>query len=115
MHTPETDWRVVVIGGASLDIKGRLAEPLIEGTSNAGQVTISVGGVARNIAENLARLGADTALIAAVGADEFAQLIIGQTEEAGVRTDAMLIVEDQHSASYLALLDHQGLLAAVQR
>lgn len=110
MHTPETDWRAVVIGAACLDIKGHLVEPLIEGTSNAGRLTISVGGVARNIAENLARLGADTTLIAAVGADEFARLIMHQTEEAGVHTDAMLIIEDQHSAAYLALLDHNGLL-----
>lgn len=110
MHSPETDWRVVVIGGACLDIKGRLHEPLIEGTSNAGRLTISVGGVARNIAENLARLGADTTLIAAVGTDEFGQLIITQTEEAGVHTEAMLLVEDQHTAAYLALLDNQGLL-----
>ena len=110
MHTPETDWRAVVIGAACLDIKGHLVEPLIEGTSNAGRLTISVGGVARNIAENLARLGADTTLIAAVGADEFARLIMHQTEEAGVHTDAMLILEDQHSAAYLALLDHNGLL-----
>lgn len=110
MHTPETDWRAVVIGAACLDIKGHLVEPLIEGTSNAGRLTISVGGVARNIAENLARLGADTTLIAAVGADEFARLIMHQTEEAGVHTDAMLIIEDQHSAAYLALLDHSGML-----
>ena len=110
MPTPDFNWRVVVIGAACLDIKGRLAEPLLLGTSNAGRLTISVGGVARNIAENLARLGADTTLIAAVGADEFGQLIMSQTEEAGVRTEAMLIIEDQHTAAYLALLDHDGLL-----
>jgi len=52
MEHLDTDWRVVVIGGAGLDIKGRLLEPLIEKTSNPGRLTISVGGVARNIAEN---------------------------------------------------------------
>ncbi len=110
MHSLDTDWHAVVIGGACLDIKGRLHEPLIEGTSNAGRLNISVGGVGRNIAENLARLGVDTTLIAAVGADEFGQMIITQTEEAGVHTDAVLIVEDEPSAAYLALLDHTGLL-----
>lgn len=110
MPMPETDWRVVVIGGACLDIKGRWAEPPMHGTSTAGNLTMSVGGVARNIAENLARLGADTTLIAAVGNDEFGRLIIHQTEEAGVDTNPVLIVEDDHSAAYLALLDHEGLL-----
>lgn len=110
MEHLDTDWRVVVIGGAGLDIKGRLLEPLIEKTSNPGRLTISVGGVARNIAENLARLGAQSSLIAAVGNDEFGRLIIQQTEDAGVDTDAMMILEDQHSAAYLALLDRNGLL-----
>ena len=41
MEHLDTDWRVVVIGGAGLDIKGRLLEPLIEKTSNPGRLTIS--------------------------------------------------------------------------
>ena len=110
MHALDSDWHAVVIGGACLDIKGRVYEELMAGTSNAGRLTMSVGGVGRNIAENLARLGVQTALIAAVGADEFGQMIISQTEEAGVNTDAMLIVEDEPSAAYLALLDTKGLL-----
>ncbi|MDQ6601717.1 MAG: hypothetical protein M3Z19_03240, partial [Chloroflexota bacterium] len=46
---------VVVIGAAGFDIKGRVtSDRVFEGSSNAGVLTIGVGGVARNIAENLA-------------------------------------------------------------
>jgi pseudouridine kinase len=51
--------KVIVIGGANVDIKGRSSGAFIGGTSNPGDVMVSVGGVGRNIAENLARLGLD--------------------------------------------------------
>ena len=62
---------VSVIGGANIDIHGRSTQALRSNDSNPGDVHISAGGVARNIAENLARLGADTRLISAVGDDHW--------------------------------------------
>ncbi len=104
--------RIVVIGGASLDIKGRLRRDFLPGTSNAAAVQISVGGVARNVAENLARLGVATALIAAVCADDFGQSILSQTEAAGVDISAMLLTTDERSAAYIAILGPDGALLA---
>jgi pseudouridine kinase len=65
------------VGAASMDIKGRPREALVPGTSNPGDIRISVGGVGRNIAESLARLGVRTTLIWAVGDDEWRQRITG--------------------------------------
>lgn len=101
---------VVVVGAACLDIKGRLLTDLVGGTSNAGQVQISVGGCARNIAENLARLGTRTALMSVVCQDDFGRTIIRQTERAGVDTAHIVVTCEQHSASYIALLGQQGQL-----
>jgi pseudouridine kinase len=103
---------IVVIGGASLDIKGRLRRPLLHGTSNAASIKISIGGVGRNIAENLARLGTSVALVAAVCADDFGRAIVAHTAAAGVDTTHVLTACDQHSASYIAILDHSGGLVA---
>ena len=58
---------VVVIGGANMDICGTSHDNLLLGDSNPGKVRTSAGGVGRNIAENLARLGSDTRLMTAVG------------------------------------------------
>lgn len=103
---------IVVIGGASLDIKGRLRRDFIPGTSNAAAIQISVGGVGRNIAENLARLGTSVALISAVCADDFGRAILQQTEAAGVDTAYMLTTCDQRSSSYIAILGPDGGLLA---
>ena len=49
----------VVVGGVNVDIGGRSFAPLVEADSNPGAVTVSLGGVGRNIAHNLALLGTD--------------------------------------------------------
>jgi len=99
---------VVVIGAASMDIKGRADGPLVPGTSNHGQVRLSVGGVARNVAENLARLGVPTVLLAAVGDDAFGMEIVQRTAAAGVDTSHLLVLPGQRSATYVAILDDSG-------
>ncbi len=52
-----SDCPVVVIGAAGVDIVGRLESDLHEGSSNPARIRTTFGGVARNVAENLARLG----------------------------------------------------------
>lgn len=103
---------VVVVGAACLDVKGRLEGDIIAGTSNAGEVRISVGGCARNIAENLARLGMRTALLSVVCEDDLGQAILRRTEQAGVLTDHVIVSCQHHSAAYIALLHPQGHLLA---
>jgi pseudouridine kinase len=102
--------RVVIIGGANLDIRAISAAPLIGGTSNPGRVRIMPGGVARNIAENLARLGVDTALISAVGDDPAGHQILAQTLAAGVDVTGVSTVPSP-TGIYTAILDHDGNLA----
>lgn len=60
---------VYVIGGANIDIIGKCNQALIPYDSNIGHVTQSFGGVGRNIAENIARLGFSTHFISALGND----------------------------------------------
>ena len=105
---------VIVVGAACLDVKGRPSGDIVAGTSNPGIVQISIGGCARNVAENLARLGMPTVLLSVVCQDDFGRTIIGQTERAGVNTDHMLVSCEHHSAAYMALLSAQSsLLVAV--
>lgn len=105
-----TEPHVLVIGAASLDIKGRTKDALIPNTSNPGQVHFSCGGEARNVAENLARLGLPTKLLSAVGQDSFGQTILHETAAAGVDTSQVIQSAQDHSASYVAIIDHSGNL-----
>lgn len=105
---------IVVIGAASLDIKGQLVRDFLPGTSNAASIRLSAGGVGRNVAENLVRLGTPVALIAAVCEDDFGRAIIQQTEAAGVDVSGVLISCDQRSASYIAIVaPNRELLAGL--
>lgn len=101
---------VVVVGGAVMDVKARSAEPLDPETSNPGQVATDPGGVGRNIAENLARLGTPTHLVAAVGNDSFGEELLTHTRSAGVRLDHV-ITSARPTGTYLAVLDHVGDLS----
>ncbi len=103
--------RVLVIGAACVDIKGRPCDDLMPGTSNRGQVQITPGGAARNIAENLARLDVRTTLLSVVGTDQFARLIIESTAAAGVDMSRVRVSPGAPSALYLAVLDRGGHLA----
>ena len=47
----------VVVGCANIDICGKSFRPVIERDSNPGLVSISYGGVGKNIAHNLSLLG----------------------------------------------------------
>ena len=72
--------RVVVIGGANMDFKSRTLGAAIPTTSNPGTTQQAVGGVGRNIAENLARLGISVSLISAVGRDALGDILLSETE-----------------------------------
>ncbi len=104
---------VLVVGGAVLDAKVRTRVPPVLGTSNPGTSSSTVGGVGRNIAENLARLGRPTGLVAAVGDDLPGRTVVARSEAAGV--DCRHVVTSVHpTGSYTAVLDDGGdLLVAV--
>lgn len=103
--------RVIVIGGANVDIKGRARGAYVAGTSNPGEVMVSAGGVGRNIAENLARLGVSVSLVTALGDDANGRMLHQACAEAGVDL-AMALTAEAPTGSYLAVLDETGELVS---
>ena len=99
---------ILCIGASNLDRKLRTVDPLALGTSNPARQSESFGGVARNIAENLARLGAPTALMTAVGSDASGRSLLAHADEAGIDTRGALRVDGGASGTYTAMLDHDG-------
>jgi pseudouridine kinase len=98
----------VCIGAANVDRKLRSLAPLVMGTSNPAAANESFGGVARNIAENLARLGAPVALMTAVGSDAAGAALLAHAQDAGIDTGATLKLADASSGTYTAVLDGAG-------
>ncbi len=108
--TPEPDGPVLVIGAAGVDLVGRLKGELHLGTSNPSQIRTSFGGVARNVAENLAHFGQPVTLITAVGADLPGDQLTQQLAAAGVDVSAVLRIADKPTSVYLAVVDEKGEL-----
>lgn len=100
---------VLVLGGANVDVKARSAAAPVPGTSNPGNTRHAPGGVGRNVAENLARLGTATTLVAAVGTDPLGDWLLARTAAAGVDVGSV-VRSSAPTGTYTAVLDPAGEL-----
>lgn len=96
---------ILVVGGINIDIEGHPYQKLKYEESNPGKVKIAYGGVGRNIAENAARLGADVAMVSAIGSDELGREAKVHLEELGIDTTMIRKVDDAASAIYMSILN----------
>jgi pseudouridine kinase len=101
----------LIIGATLLDSKGKPRAGLEPGTSNPANIRHTRGGTARNVAENLARFGAEVRLLSAVGDDRTGRLLLAQTAEAGVDVSDIQVISGERTGSYIAILDEQGSLS----
>src|SRR5689334_24586861 len=95
---------VLVIGSAGIDVRGRPDTALQHSTVTPGDIRFSVGGVARNIAENLARLEVPTILLTAVGDDPNGQIVLDRCSSAGVDCSHISRVPDTRTGSSITLM-----------
>ncbi|TDK39635.1 winged helix-turn-helix transcriptional regulator [Rhizobium deserti] len=100
--------RALCIGGAVLDRKYRAREALINATSNPVDGVRSLGGVARNVAENLSRLGTATSFVSIVGDDENGRTLLAYMRERGIDVSQTMVTGDRPTAEYAAILDPAG-------
>lgn len=102
--------KVVVVGGSVIDVFAYPKEKIILGDSNPGYLKQSLGGVGRNIAENLARLGVDTTLITPVGKDDGRKLVMQNAQDVMLK---LSMIQMEHTPTYLSILneDHDNVVA----
>ena len=110
--------RVVVLGGIVLDIIARPidGEPLTLGTSNPSTCIESDGGVGRNIAETLCRLGSKPLLYSVVGNDTRGSSILRRLrDDCGIASleKTVRTIPESNTATYVAILnEHRDLHTA---
>jgi len=100
---------IVAIGGANIDRKIYSKESIQAGTSNPANSSQAVGGVARNIAENLGRLGWNVSMITVAGFDSDFNYIKKQSEHFMDFSHSTQL-EQVNTGSYTAVLDPDGNL-----
>lgn len=101
----------VVVGGVNIDIGGKPFAPLVPRDSNPGHVSMSLGGVGRNIAHNMSLLGVDVRLLTAFGDDVYAQRIEASCGELGIDISHALQVPGGATSTYLFLNEADGDMA----
>ena len=100
--------KVLLIGGINLDICGSPKSGFRLHDSNIGSVSVSAGGVGRNIAHNLRLLGTDVTMITAFGNDLFSPLLKENLSSLGIDS-SMSAESEMHSSSvYLYVTDETG-------
>jgi len=101
---------ILGIGGANIDIISRLKSDAYKADSNPGRVSCSLGGVCRNVIENLARLNIPCKMLTAVGDDLFGRQLIRECEGLGIDMSRVLVSNENPTGTYLAILDKDGEL-----
>lgn len=115
--------KLVVVGSAAVDITAR-ADPVAGAaransnlhTTAPGVVSLTAGGVGRNVAEAAHRiltshskdLASATALVSPIGGDAFGQWLLSETEQVGLRTDGLIRVPKARTAVCNMVLDSAG-------
>ncbi|WLR94475.1 carbohydrate kinase family protein [Shinella zoogloeoides] len=104
-----TDRTILVMGGAHVDRRGRIAGETAPGASNPGAWFVEAGGGAFNAARNLARLGHRVRLVSPRGGDADGDIVAAAAEAAGVE-DTPFIFLDRATPSYTAIIERDGNL-----
>lgn len=103
---------VAVLGGIAIDLEAKPYKKLIMKDSNPGRLEISCGGVGRNIAENIQRMGRVRVLFfSAVGEDVYAEKVLQSIASIGVQTEFVCRLPKASTATYLSILDEAGDMA----
>ncbi|NPA27142.1 MAG: ribokinase [Chloroflexi bacterium] len=99
---------VLVIGTSGLDLIAAPQEPLQERDRVPAHIRTAFGGIARNVAENLARLEQDVRLMTAVGNDPEGRYLLEHLTELGVDVSLSRVVADHPTGTYIGLLYPEG-------
>ncbi|MDE5977806.1 MAG: carbohydrate kinase family protein [Turicibacter sp.] len=98
----------LVFGLSIYDIFGFTNRNYRSHDANPGRVKVSFGGVCRNIAENMARVGANTKFVSILGDDEKGKSIIEHAKSFNIDMSDSLIIEGASTPTYIAILDDRG-------
>ena len=101
----------VIVGGVNVDIGGHSFAPLVGADSNPGKISMSLGGVGRNIAHNASLLGVDVRMLTAYGDDLNGERVAASCSELGIDISCGLRVTGGTTSTYLYLTDHTGEMA----
>lgn len=99
---------ILVFGVSICDIIGFTKKNYRPFDSNPGTVKVSFGGVCRNIAENMAKIGLNTKFISVVGNDINGLNMLEHARRINMDMSDTLVIDGESTPTYLAILDESG-------
>jgi pseudouridine kinase len=103
--------KICVIGASNIDLIGFSSEKLIYKDSNNGTLETIIGGVGRNIAENLRHLDFDVEFLSVFADDEFSKMITDSCNDLGISIKHSLVRENRDTSTFMAIMDRFNDLA----
>ena len=101
---------MLVIGGIFVDVKGFAREKYMPEERNVGDVQVVAGGVCRNVAENLTKLGQPVQFVSMVDDNALGRDVRDGLRAVGV-DDTHVLSAERGMGMWLAILDEKGDLA----
>lgn len=102
--------KIICIGGITIDRKLTSIHKLQLGTSNPVSSISTFGGVAHNVAQNLALLTDKVHLCSVVGQDNYGLEAIAHLKSLNIQTQNVLTLPNKPTAHYDVILDQEGEL-----
>lgn len=99
---------ILVFGASLVDIFGFCSKKYNPCDSIPGNIKISFGGVSRNIAENMARVGINVKFISILGDDESGRALLESSKKVGYDMSHSMIVPERSTPTYMAILNDAG-------
>lgn len=99
---------VIIIGGITADVEGHPYGRLVYADSNPGTISIAYGGVGRNIAENLGRMGVSVSFFSVAGEDLMGRTAVRELADLGVDVSGVRLLPDENTAMYMSILNLVG-------
>lgn len=96
---------LVGIGAANIDVYGKSEIKIRPHYDHPSKIHTSLGGVTRNILENLAYLKVNTKLLSAVGDDMYGKAILEGSKKNNIDVSNVLEVKDNGSGIFVQVLD----------
>ncbi|KAK7468849.1 hypothetical protein VKT23_003350 [Stygiomarasmius scandens] len=115
-NNKSTDAELVIIGASAVDVTashaGLANETLSVQSTVPGHVSVSLGGVARNVAEAASRVMSDDSvlLVSPIGDDLFGAMMTEETAKLGMRKDGFITQKEHRTSTCNMILDRSGNL-----
>lgn len=102
----------LVIGDINRDIAVKTDEEIQRGSLQFGEINSSLGGVGRNVALNLQKLGTPTTFLTAIADDPYGKEALKEAKELGINMAHAKYLENEETPTILFLSDADDELVA---